>query len=129
VHDLQFSSDVLLRLRAQEEPYHERAYIFVLAAIEYLQGTLDHRRHVTGAELSWACRDFAVRQFGLLAGSVLGYWGIHRTEDFGRIVFSLVRAELLSTQPEDRESDFAAVYDFDEAFAEPYAWDGVAALR
>jgi uncharacterized repeat protein (TIGR04138 family) len=129
MHDLQFSSDVLLRLRAQEEPYHERAYIFMLAAIEYLQGTLEHRRHVTGAELSWACRDFAVRQFGLLAGSVLRYWGIQRTEDFGRIVFSLVRAELLSTQPEDRESDFANIYEFEEAFAEPYTWDGVAALR
>ena len=129
MHDLQFSPDVLLRLRAQEDGYHERAYIFMLAAIEYLQSQLDARRHVTGVELSWACRDFAVRQFGLLADTVLEYWGIRRTEDFGRIVFSLVRAQLLSTRPEDRETDFAAVYDFSDAFTQPYAWDGVAALR
>ena len=126
--DLQFSPDVLARLRAGDRRYDERAYLFVLAAIEYLQTQLPARRHVSGAELSWACRDFAVRQFGLLAPGVRGYWGVRRTDDFGRIVFTLVRAGLLSTQPADREEDFAAVYEFAQAFGEPYAWEGVAAL-
>ncbi|MFN8651231.1 MAG: Minf_1886 family protein [Gemmatimonadales bacterium] len=128
MHDLQFSTDVLNRIRARGDGYHERAYFFMLAAIEYLQNQFEVRRHVTGHELSWACRDFAVKQFGLLAAPVLGYWGIHRTDDFGRIVYNLVSVGLLSTQPGDRESDFAAVYDFAEAFAEPYAWEGVAGL-
>ena len=35
--------------------YHERAYLFVLATIEYLQSRLEVRRHVSGAELAWAC--------------------------------------------------------------------------
>ena len=128
MHDLQFSTDVLKRIRAQDDLYHERAYLFMLAAIEYLQGRLEVRRHVTGSELSWACRDFAVRRFGLLASQVLAYWGIRRTDDFGRIVFILVRAGLLSTQPNDREADFAGVYDFHSAFGGPYTWEGVAAL-
>jgi uncharacterized repeat protein (TIGR04138 family) len=128
MHDLQFSVDVLNRIRAQGDCYHERAYLFMLAAIEFLQSRLEVRRHVTGSELSWACRDFAVRQFGLLAQPVLAYWGINRTEDFGRIVFNLVNAGLLSTQPGDRESDFAGVFDFRAAFAEPYVWEGVAQL-
>jgi uncharacterized repeat protein (TIGR04138 family) len=128
MHELQFSTDVLTRLRAAADRYDERAYLFVLAAIEYLQSRLKVRRHVTGAELSWACRDFAVRQFGLLAPQVLAYWGVKRTDDFGRIVFILVRAGLLSTQPSDREEDFAGVYQFDSAFGEPYAWEGVASL-
>ena len=67
MHDLQFSTDILKRLRAEEGRYDERAFLFVLAAIEFLQSRLEARRHVTGPELSWACRDFAVRQFGLLA--------------------------------------------------------------
>jgi uncharacterized repeat protein (TIGR04138 family) len=128
MHDLQFSTDVLTRLRAEDDRYDERAFLFVLAAIEYLQSRLQARRHVTGAELSWACRDFAIRQFGLLAPQVLDYWGIRRTDDFGRIVFILVRAGLLSTQPTDREEDFAGVYQFDSAFGEPYAWEGIASL-
>ncbi len=126
--ELQFSSDILARLRAGEHRYDERAFLFVLAAIEFLQTQLPARRHVTGAELSWACRDFAVRQFGLLAPEVLAFWGVHRTDDFGRIVFTLVRVGLLSTQPTDREEDFAAIYEFAEAFGGPYAWEGVAAL-
>jgi uncharacterized repeat protein (TIGR04138 family) len=128
MHDLQFSSDILTRIRAQDGRYHERAYLFVLAAIEYLQSRLEARRHVSGSELSWACRDFAVQQFGLLAPQVLEYWGVRRTEDFGRIVYILVRAGLLSTQPGDREEDFAGVFEFDAAFNEPYPWEGVAGL-
>lgn len=128
MNELHFSAEVLSRLRADGYRYDERAYLFVLAAIEFLQSRLEARRHVTGAELAWACRDFAVRQFGLLASDVLGYWGIRRTEDYGSIVFILVRAGLLSTQPTDREADFAAVYEFGEAFSEPYSWDGVAEL-
>lgn len=128
--DLQFSVDVLARLRAEEKDrYDERAYLFVLQAVEFIQTTLEVRRHVTGAELAWACRDLAVQQFGLLAPQVLAYWGVSRTGDFGRIVFTLVRAGLLSTQPRDREEDFAAVYEFATAFSEPYAWTGVATLR
>jgi uncharacterized repeat protein (TIGR04138 family) len=94
----------------------------VLAAIEYLQSRLEVRRHVSGAELAWACRDFAVRQFGLMAETVLGHWGLTRTDDFGRIVFTLVEVGLLVTQPGDREADFAAVYDFHEAFSASYQW-------
>jgi uncharacterized repeat protein (TIGR04138 family) len=128
MHELQFSADVLNRIRAKDDNYHERAYLFMLASIEYLQSQFEVRRHVTGSELSWACRDFAVRQFGLLAEPVLDHWGIRRTDDFGRIVYNLVSVGLLSTQPGDRESDFAAVYNFSEAFGEPYPWEGVAAL-
>ena len=125
MNELQFSDEVLARLRGRDGGYHERGYLFVLAAIEFLQTRLPARRHVTGAELSWACRDFALQQFGLLAPTVLDYWGIHRTEDLGRIVFSLVGAGLLSTQPGDREEDFAGIYDFSVAYGEPYVWRGV----
>ena len=122
---LQFAEDVLARIRARGGQYNERGYLFVLATIEYLQSRLEARRHVTGAELAWACRDFAREQFGLLAPHVLAHWGISRTEDFGRIVFTLVEVGLLVTQPGDAESDFEAVYDFADAFGEVYPWQGV----
>jgi uncharacterized repeat protein (TIGR04138 family) len=123
--DLQFADDVMARIRARGGRYDERGYLFVLAAIEFLQGRLDARRHVTGAELAWACRDFAQRQFGLLAFGVLQHWGITRTDDIGRIVFTLVEVGLLVTQPGDSELDFTAVYDFDSAFRDAYEWQGV----
>ena len=126
MNDLVFADDLLERIRASGAPYHDRAYLFVLAAIEYLQSGLDARRHVTAAELSWACRDFAQEQYGLMAQSVLEHWGVGRTDDVGRIVYILVEAGLLVTQPGDRESDFSAVYDFHEAFSGSYRWPGMA---
>jgi len=125
VNDLQFADDVLARIRARGGPYHERAFLFMLATIEYLQSRLSARRHVTGGELAWACRDFAREQFGLLAPHVLAHWGITRTEDFGRIVFTLVEVGLLVTQAGDQEGDFERVYDFADAFGDVYKWSGV----
>ncbi len=125
MNDLQFADDVMARIRASGGHYHERGYLFVLATIEYLQSRLEARRHVTGVELAWACRDFAQEQFGLMAPQVLQHWGITRTEDIGRIVFTLVEVGLLVTQPGDQESDFEAVYQFADAFGDVYPWQGV----
>lgn len=125
MNELQFSDDVMARIRARGGRYDERAYLFVLATVEFLQSRLAVRRHVSGAELAVACRDLALTQFGLLARQVLEHWGITRTEDLGRVVFTLVEVGLLVTQPGDREEDFAGVYDFQEAFSDSYAWQGV----
>ncbi len=122
---LQFADDISARIRARGEPYDERGYIFVLGAIEYLQARLDVRRHVSGEELAWACRDFAIEQYGLLALDVLAYWGVRSTEDFGRMVFTLVDIGLLVTQPGDEQMDFREVFDFADAFGGDYRWPGM----
>ncbi len=125
MNQLQAAGKVLDRIRNRSEPFDERAYLFVLAAVQYLQTRLPVRRHVTGVELAWACRDLALEQFGLLASDVLAYWGVRQSGDFGRIVFALVDMDLLITQPGDREEDFDGVYQFTEAFAATYVWQGV----
>ncbi|MFI5235188.1 MAG: Minf_1886 family protein [Gemmatimonadales bacterium] len=129
MNEVQFAGDILERIRAREQRYEERGYLFVLAAIEFLQTQLPARRHVTGAELAGACRDLALRQFGLLSQAVLAHWGIVTTRDLGRIVFILVDVGLLSTQPEDRLEDFDGVYDFAEAFGPDQVWSGVTVPR
>ena len=127
-HDLQFADGVLARIQARGgKQYDEHAYLFVLAGIEYLQGKLDVRRHVTGAELAWACRDLALERFGLLARTVLDCWGVKATADLGEIVFALVAIELLSTQPGDKVEDFAGVYQLDATFDQAYEINGAAA--
>jgi uncharacterized repeat protein (TIGR04138 family) len=125
VNELQFAEDIMARIRSRGGQYHERGYLFVLGTIEFLQSRLEARRHISGAELAWACRDFARSQFGLLAPVVLAHWGISRTEDIGRIVFTLVEVGLLVTQPGDAESDFQAVFDFADAFGDSYDWQGL----
>jgi len=125
VSDFTTLEEAFARIRARDARYHERGYLFVLAALEFAQGRLPVRRHLSGVELAWACRDFGLQQFGLLAPSVLGYWGISTTEDLGRIVFALIDVGLLARQDSDRLEDFDAVYDFAEVFREGHRWPGI----
>jgi uncharacterized repeat protein (TIGR04138 family) len=113
------------RIGQQDGRYHERGYLFVLAALEYAQGRLPARRHLSGGELAWACRDFAREQFGLLAPTVLGHWGITSTGDLGRIVFALIDVGLLARQASDKPEDFDRVYDFADVFRAGYPWPGL----
>jgi len=117
----------LAEIRRRDGKYNERAYVFVLAALEFAQTRLPARRHLSGGELAWACRDFALEQFGMLASAVLTHWGLHPTEDFGQIVFMLIDVGLLARQPTDRLEDFERVYDFAEVFkaGAGYRWPGV----
>ena len=116
------------RLGLDFGPYPPEAYQFVREGLEHTSRTLHGDpsatapfteklgRHVDGRQLCLGLRDFAIEQFGLLALTVLRRWHIHRTDDFGRMVFNMVEAGLLSKTEDDRPSDFAGVYDFDEAF-------------
>ena len=117
----------LAEIRKRDGKYNERAYVFVLAALEFAQTRLPARRHLSGAELAWACRDFALEQFGMLASSVLTHWGVESTGDFGQIVFILIDVGLLARQPTDKLEDFEHVYDFADVFkaGAGYRWPGV----
>jgi uncharacterized repeat protein (TIGR04138 family) len=107
--------------------YPPEAYQFVGQGLNYtvkkLKGHLkepDANRHISGQELSEGLREFALMQWGLMARTVLLRWNIHRTDDFGKIVFALVSNDWLSKTDEDDESDFRNVFDFDTAFREGY---------
>lgn len=75
-------------------------------------------RHVSGQQLCMGLRDFAKREYGLLARSVLARWRVNASEDFGRIVFAMVDAGLMHKTAEDTLDDFVNVFSFEEAFAE-----------
>jgi uncharacterized repeat protein (TIGR04138 family) len=110
------------RIRLRERRYDERAYLFVLAGLEYCQQRLDERRHITGKELAQGCRDLALERFGVMSRMVLEHWGIRTTADIGQIVFALVELGMLLSQPTDTPEDFADVFTFDQAFERDYPW-------
>lgn len=114
--------DPVDRLVIEDGRYRREAYLFVLAALEFVVSRLEKRRHVTGRELLEGIREFALARFGLMTKTVFQHWGVTKTEDFGEIVFRLVKAGLLSKTEEDSVRDFEGVYDFDEAFVENYPW-------
>jgi uncharacterized repeat protein (TIGR04138 family) len=84
--------------------------------IEKAGGVQGLNRHVTGQELCWGLRDYALKRWGLLASAVLKGWNVTSTADFGRIVFALVENDFMQKEPHDTIEDFYEVYDFKTAF-------------
>lgn len=136
----------IAELLRRDERYHFDAYVFVFEALRHAQEELgmgtEHlaqkdldaeldaniddaldvdaeekpERHVTGQELCEAMRQYAHKQYGYMAKSVLNHWGIQSTSDFGEIVFNLIEIEQMRKTPNDRREDFDDVFDFDEGF-------------
>ncbi len=116
-----FLHDVL-----EEDPrYTDEAYNFVLDTLREVIEGLQEVRHITGRELSEGCRRRALELYGPLARSVLEYWGIKTTADFGEIVFNLIKAKQLTKTETDSKEDFRDVFKFDEAFDRQYPWGKV----
>ncbi|MFA5092589.1 MAG: Minf_1886 family protein [Candidatus Omnitrophota bacterium] len=109
--------DLVEEICLQDNRYKPDAYEFVLLGLTFTQKKLKKQTHVSGAELASGLRDYAVNQYGALATRVLTHWGITQTQDFGNIVFNMIEKKLLAKADNDLLSDFNAVYDFKEAFA------------
>lgn len=120
--ELAFRDGIMDRIRLRERRYHERAYLFVLAALEFAQQGLPERRHLSGRELSEAVRDLALERFGVTARMVLEHWGIRASADIGEVVFAMVDTGLLMALPSDSREDFVDVVDFAHAFDTAYPW-------
>ncbi|UCC30269.1 MAG: hypothetical protein JSU86_18975 [Phycisphaerales bacterium] len=95
----------------------------VVQAIEAAGGCDKLNRHVSGRELCWAIRDYALKRWGILARTVLESWNIRSTADFGRIVFGFIDLDMMRKQDGDSVDDFSDAYSFDEAFDEPFRSD------
>ncbi|MEO7102644.1 MAG: Minf_1886 family protein [Gemmatimonadaceae bacterium] len=124
--ELAFRDGVMEQILQRESRFEEGAYLFVLAALEYAQAQLQERRHITGKELAFACRDLAIERYGIMARIVLERWGIGSTDDIGSVVFTLVDLGFLASQPTDTREQFSEVFDFFEAFERRYPWNGSA---
>lgn len=116
-HATRRPDDLLRDLVARDPRYRSDAYRFVFEGLDYtLKSKGRAGGHVSGRELLEGIRDFALDQFGGLAGLVFDQWGVRCTGDFGEIVFNLVEAGLMGKTESDSREDFRDVYAFSEVF-------------
>ena len=112
---------IILDLTRRDPRYRPEAYHFLFEALDYtLSMRGGARRHVSGPEIMEGVRRHALDQFGFLARSVFAQWGITRTDDFGEIVFNLIKVDLLQKTADDRKEDFFGLFDFEEAFDDAF---------
>lgn len=124
MHEVSYE-EVLDQILAKDPRYQRDVYLFLREALDYTQKQFGKEnggkvRHVTGQELLDGIRRFALEQFGPMTLTVFDEWGVRKCADFGEIVFNLVESGLLAKTETDSRADFAAGYDFNEAFRKPY---------
>lgn len=116
----------LATIRAAAGPYPVQALHFVQtgfghtakAALSDPSQLSPDDRHLSGQQLCMGLLEFAIEQYGMMAPVVLQRWNVQRTDDFGRIVFTLIDLGIFRKSPNDSIEDFRSVYDFAEVFAQ-----------
>ncbi|HEX3627394.1 MAG TPA: Minf_1886 family protein [Verrucomicrobiae bacterium] len=124
MHELNFDLKVD-QIVARDLRYRREAYAFVREALDFTQKLISREnqqkiRHITGQELLDGIRQFALKEYGPMAATVLEEWGVKACADFGEIVFNMVDVGLLASTEQDRREHFQNGYDFNTAFRKPF---------
>lgn len=105
------------------DTYPIEAFVFLHEGLAYAVHAIHGQRkspeqdmHVSGQQLCEGLREFALLKYGMLAGTVVRWWGINATIDFGTMVYSLIDAGMMGKTESDSIDDFRDVYDFRVAF-------------
>jgi len=109
----------------KDKRYHPEAYHFLRDSLETAlaqlrKGDADAGGHVSATQLLEGVRTQALRDFGPMTVTVLQYWGVTSTEDFGNMVFNLVDTGVFGKTDQDTVEAFRHAYDFEDAFVRPF---------
>ena len=83
----------------------------------------------SGKELLDGIRLYALKSFGPMVPTMLEAWGIHSCEDFGEIVFNMIKYQVANKSESDSRDDFKGGYNFDDAFRKPFLPSKVLAAK
>lgn len=126
--------EAVAQILKDDPRYAPEAYPFIREALDFATQSLKKPaegpgRHVTAAELLEGIRQYALKEYGPMAMTVLNAWGIRQCADFGQIVFNLVNKEFLGKTDEDSVRDFDGGYDFATVFRAPFEPDKKCKMR
>ena len=117
--------EAVAQILKEDSRYAPEAYHFIRESLDFTTRLLKKPtegpgRHVTAAELLEGIRQYALKEYGPLAMTVLQSWGIGQCADFGQIVFNLVNKKFLGKTDDDSARDFDHGFDFATAFRAPF---------
>ena len=118
-------SEALDAIVSVDSRYDREAYVFLRDALDFTIKQLKKNkeevsRHVAPKQLIDGVRQFALKEFGPMAITVLDYWNIRNCGDIGEMVFNLIRIGIFGKTETDTIEQFREGYDFEEAFVAPF---------
>lgn len=115
----------LASILEREDRYDAQAYSFLKESLDFTlkrfseAGPVENQ-HVSGKELLEGFRDYALEQFGPMAGTLLGEWGVRNCRDVGNMVFQMIEEQVFGKQDSDKLEDFDEVFDFEASLRDPF---------
>lgn len=118
-------TEALDNIVAADKRFDRDAYLFLRDALDHTiklrkKQRTEMSRHVSGQELLDGVRQYALREFGPMVLSVFEHWGVKSCEDFGEMVFNLIRVGVFGKNENDAPEDFKSGYNFRDAFVVPF---------
>ena len=117
--------DAIRRIISRDKRFEREAFYFLKEALDFTIQDISTKRtenskHVSAAQLLHGFRDLALKEFGPMAATLFGEWGIHRCADVGDMVFLLIQEGEFGKQDNDRQEDFVEIFTFENAFVVPF---------
>ena len=118
MRDVDYDRDSFQDIIAKDKRFDHRAYALLSEVVHDLLEA--KHEHIRAADILEEFKEQALDLFGPMSYTVLTEWGLTKTEDVGEMIFNLVESGRLTRDESDSPDEFAGVYDFREAFLEPY---------
>ena len=115
----------LYKIHKRDPRFAPDAYAFLKQALdftvtEHTKKDPDMSQHVTAKELLDGFRKLAISEYGPMASTLFSEWGVNSCSNIGDMVFNLIEEGMFGKQDSDNRKDFIEVYDFHDAFVQPY---------
>ena len=115
----------LANILKRDTRFDAQAFDFLKDALDYTvekhsEGDKHASKHVTASELLVGYKEYALKEFGPMASTLLNEWGVSKCSDVGDMVFLLIEEGMFGKQDSDEREDFSEVFDFHQAFVEPF---------
>lgn len=115
----------IVSILGRDKRFDPHAFFFLKDSLDFTlkraaDGNSGLSRHVSGGELLEGFRDLALEQFGPMASTLMGEWGVRECSDVGEMVFLLIEEQMFGKQDSDTKEDFQGTFDLYEALTRPF---------
>ncbi len=106
--------------------YDAMAYELIGDAVNYTAKRLKKdkadikSRHISCQDLLKGIGEYAIQQYGPMAGDIFASWGLNSSMAIGNVVFNMIDKELLRASEKDSLEQFSYGPTFHEIFRKPF---------
>ena len=115
-------SEAINKIYEKDKSIAKPAYFFLKKIFNHIleeKESLTSQVDISAKELLENFRHLSLKEFGIMTYFVMQRWGIHSTEEIGKMIFFLI-AENQISQSSSKKEDFKKGFCFQKEFIKPF---------